>query len=67
MRIKELRIAAGLKQSELANLLGVNQSAVANWESGNRWPLASKLPAIAAALGCTISDLYEPGEQEVEA
>lgn len=65
MRIKELRIAAGIKQTDLANRLGVKQSAVANWESGKSWPLASKLPAIAAALGCTISDLYEPGEQEV--
>ncbi|MFR6334610.1 MAG: helix-turn-helix transcriptional regulator [Oscillospiraceae bacterium] len=52
------RKAAGLTQAALAAILGVSQAAVAAWESGAKLPSAHKLPAIAAALRCTIDDLY---------
>lgn len=52
------RKAAGLTQAALATILGVSQAAVAAWESGAKLPSAHKLPAIAAALSCTIDDLY---------
>ncbi len=32
-RLKELRISSGLKQSELAAALSVNQRTVSNWEN----------------------------------
>ncbi len=54
-----LRKAAGLKQADLAAEVGVCRSAVAMWETGAHYPPASKLPAIAAALHCTIDDLYK--------
>lgn len=53
-----LRKAAGLKQADLAAEVGVCRSAVAMWETDAHYPPASKLPAIAAALSCTIDDLY---------
>jgi len=53
------RKAAGYTQSSLASLLGVSQAAVAAWESGIKLPSAHKLPSIAAALHCTIDDLYK--------
>lgn len=53
-----LRKAAGLKQADLAAEVGVCRSAVAMWETGAHYPPASKLPTIAAALHCTIDDLY---------
>lgn len=58
MNIKELRKDAGLTQVQLADALGVSQSTVAAWESGEKYPRASILPALATALGCTVNDLY---------
>lgn len=58
MRIKYLRHEAKKTQAELAEELGVVQSAIANWECGTAMPSADKLPAIAAALGCSINDLF---------
>lgn len=58
MKIKELRKAANMTQVQLADALGVNQSTVAAWESGEKYPRANILPALAAALGCTVNDLY---------
>ena len=61
-QFKALRISAGLTQKELADKLGVSQVSVWQWESGDNLPRADKLPAIAAALGCTVNDLLEPKE-----
>ena len=52
------RKAAGLTQAELAAKVGVCRTAVAAWESGKSYPPAGRLPAIAAALSCTIDDLF---------
>lgn len=60
--IKQRRIALGLDQKDLAELLGCDTSAVCKWETGVSLPQASKLPALAAALNCTIDDLFEKGE-----
>ena len=58
-KIKELRKAAGLTQQELAEMTGYkSNTAVAFWESGERLPPSDKLPALAAALHCTINDLF---------
>lgn len=59
MKIKELRLAADLTQTQLAGILGVTQSQVAAWERGANYPNAQKLPALAKALGVTINDLYK--------
>lgn len=63
MRIKELRKARGLSQAELGRRVGVDQSRICRWESGEL-PLADKLPALAVAFGCRIEELYEPAELE---
>ena len=59
MKIKELRIAAGLTQAQLADAMGVTQGMVAAWEQGANYPRADKLPALAKALGVSINDLYK--------
>ena len=59
MRIKELRRAAGLTQTQLAENVGVTQGMVVAWEQGANFPRADKLPALAKALGVTINDLYK--------
>lgn len=56
--LKSRRIALGLSQAELADKLGIVQSAISAWESGEKMPRASQLPALAEALSCTIDELY---------
>ena len=52
-----LRLAAGLSQHELAAALGVTQSAVSQWESGETTPRFASLIDIAAVIGVPVSDL----------
>jgi len=55
------RIAAGYTQQAFADELGIkNRNLVSMYETGEAWPRASILPAMADLLGCTIDDLYEP-------
>lgn len=58
MEIRNKRKQAGVSQATLAAKLGINQKAVSQWETGESHPTADKLPDIAAALGCTIDELY---------
>lgn len=66
LRIKALREAAGKTQKELAAEVGIEtEGGISLWESGKRKPPSDKLPALAAALNCTINDLFEEkGEKE---
>lgn len=45
-------------------MLGTVQSAVSAWESSEKLPRASQLPALAKALQCSIDDLYEEGSTD---
>ncbi len=58
-RIRELRAARGVTQTELARALGIDKASVCMWESGKSIPTADKLPTIAAVLGCEVSELYD--------
>ena len=58
MQIRKLRKSAGLTQVQLAEKVGVTQATVSDWERGDYFPGAQKLPALADALGCTVNDLY---------
>lgn len=57
--IRKRRREKEITQQGLSNLLGVDQSAVACWESGKTTPQTDKLPLLAKALGCTIDDLFK--------
>ena len=59
-RIKELRLNKGLKQEELATILGVERSTVTKWETGDSKPRADILPKLAGVLGCSIDTLFLP-------
>jgi transcriptional regulator with XRE-family HTH domain len=61
-QLKRLREKAGLTQEQLGQKLGVGQSTVGMWETGERLPRADKLPELAKILGCTIDDLLKPDE-----
>ena len=57
--IRNIRIERGMTQYELANKLKLkSKSAISMWENGERTPSASMLPKIAAALNCTIDELF---------
>ncbi len=57
-RIHDLRKSQGLTQGQLAEKLDVRISTVSQWENGQRAPSARLLPALAAALGCSIDELF---------
>ncbi len=59
LRIRELRIAAGLSQESVAKNLCVTQSAVGQWERGATYPSLDKLDDLSTLLGCSIADLFE--------
>lgn len=56
-RIAERRKHQGLSQKTLAEIVGVEQQAVSFWERGGV-PLDNRKPAIAAALGTTMAELF---------
>ena len=62
--LKLLRERIGLSQTELATAIHVSQQSVAKWESGACSPRTDKLPEIAKALKCKVSDLFD-SESEV--
>lgn len=57
MEIKRLREAAGLRQYELAERMGVKQASVSAWESGLAMPSAANLLKLADVLDCTVDEL----------
>lgn len=57
-KIRELREAKGMTQKELADALGINQSAVARWETGENEPTAFNVRRIADVLGTSPGELF---------
>lgn len=55
-RIRELRKARGMTQSDLAERLGVTQALIASYESARRSVPLRKLCMLAEALGVSIED-----------
>lgn len=61
--IRTKRKEKKLSQQDLASLIGVNQTAVSQWERGVSMPSLDKAAMIAQALGCTIDDLFGRGKE----
>lgn len=59
-KLKELRLAAGLSQKDLARVLDVSRNAVSQWESDETAPAANRLQTLARALGVRVHQLLEP-------
>lgn len=51
-RIKELRIEKGMRQCDLANLVGISRASVADWETGRHEPPLDTIIAL-----CKIFDV----------
>lgn len=52
------REKSGLTQKEVADKIGVDQSAVSLWETGKTAPRASMLVKLAELYHCSIDDLF---------
>jgi transcriptional regulator with XRE-family HTH domain len=64
-RIRELRLARGLTQEQLARQIDVGLDAVRKWERGKRTPMLDMAVKLADALECTIDELA--GRRQAEA
>lgn len=59
MNLKKIRTEKGITQETLANAIGVNPTAISNYEIGIREPNLEKLKNIASVLDCTVDELLE--------
>lgn len=63
-RIKELRKAKGLSQSQLSESIGVDPKHMSRIEVGNSYPSLDGLERMAKVLGVEIKDFFEFGHLE---
>lgn len=59
LKLKEVRVARGLSQVELAARSSIQQSELSRWERGLAIPPPNRLISLARALGCAPADLVE--------
>lgn len=64
IQIRDLREKKGMTANQLAELVGVTQPTISRLETGVRRPSIDTARKIAAALDCTIDELF--GEKEEE-
>ncbi len=57
-RLRDLRIAAGLTQAELATLARISRRTVEDYEQGRRQPGWKAVQALAVALGAQPNDFH---------
>ncbi len=57
MNIKRLRLAKGLTQEQLADLLGISTAAVSKWEARNTYPDITMLFPLAEIFGVSVDTL----------
>lgn len=64
LTLKEYRVNAGLRQSDVAKILDVEQAAVSQWENGKFTPLKKYRAKLAKLYGCTVNELLSEKEGE---
>ncbi len=67
MNIKRLRLAKGLTQDQLAQLLTISTAAVCKWEAKNTYPDITMLFPLAEIFGVTIDELLGYDEAKAKA
>ena len=67
MNIKRLRLAKGLTQEQLAELLTISTAAVSKWEAKNTYPDITMLFPLAEIFGVTIDELLGYDEAKAKA
>jgi len=61
--VKRLRVAAGITQAELADLVGVDRAYISGLEQGNRNATIVSLWHVSQALDAPIRALFEEGKK----
>lgn len=64
--LRRERLRACLTQAESARALGVDQTAVSQWETGETSPRLEKIPEIARVYKCPISRLFADDDDITE-
>ena len=64
IHLRERLDAAGVSQTKLANVIMRPYATINNWCTGRTCPVGTDLPQIAAALGCTIAELFIPPTED---
>lgn len=59
--IKKIRKERGLTQKQLSEMIMVNQSTVAMWETGKSLPRSNHLIRVAQVLECSVDELLQKG------
>lgn len=62
-RVRELRLAKGLSQEELAFKANVHRTYLGGIERGERNPALQNISSIAAALGVSLAELFSFGRE----
>lgn len=57
MRLKLKRVERGLTQKELADMVGVGQGFISDYETGRYFPRKKVLDKLAQALECEVRDI----------
>lgn len=57
--ITRARMAAGMTQGQLAEMIGVKPQQIGSWERGERNPKLDALMRISQACGCKLEDLIQ--------
>jgi transcriptional regulator with XRE-family HTH domain len=65
-RIREARKMAGLPQSQVATILGLQRPAISEIESGNRRVSAEEIAQLADAFDVSLNWLLGEGEEKVD-
>ena len=63
-RLKELRLAQGLNQTQFAKKVGLTQAAISQFEEGKRIPSSNALQKIAAGLDLSLTELIGTSEED---
>lgn len=56
-QIARMRIARGMTQGQLAEMVGCHTKDISRWETGERNPSSKSLVALAKSLQCSIDEL----------
>lgn len=59
MSFYNARKAANLTQAQAADLIGVTDATISQWENGETRPKTSRLAKVAEVYGCTIDELLK--------
>ena len=61
-KLKELRIAKGRQQKELAKAIGTDEPMISRFENYKCLPIPPTMNALLKELDCKLDDIYEPHE-----